>query len=242
MKSLILAAAATLSFWAFGPGPVEAGQVFAPPKGCTGILTVQMHGCLVSNHYTCKADPAGNKWRVDLDQDGPFFASRTNDETEWLETFDLSAGKHSVLVHPSKKAASFSTLLKTGYDSYDFETKADDGSVEHVTGFDKLTGTTRKVSGIELEQTEFETSAKDADGKLLWKSTGHEYISRRFRIFLAGSGIWQDKNGQTPYDNSPAALILPGQPGFLNAEPEYDCNTVMSDLTMPPAASKVALE
>ena len=76
----------------------------------------------------------------------------------------------------------------------------------------------------------------------MWKSTGHEYISRRFRIFLAGSGVWQDKNGQTCYDNSPAALILPGQPGSLNAEPEYDCNTVLSDLTMPPAAAKVALE
>lgn len=225
---------AGLAFIACGPAlPALAAGAFTPPKGCTGFLTVQMHGCIVSNHYKCDADPKGDQWRVDFNQDGPFFVSRVDYETEWVETFDLAAGTHEKLTKPAPAPASFSDLLATGKDTYDFSTVTDDGKVEHVTGTDTLTGVTRVVSGVTLEQTAFDTTAKDADGKLIWQSKGHEWINRNWRLFLAGAGSWDDGSGPAPFDNTPVALIQPGAKGFMSSEPEFDCNSVESQLVLP---------
>lgn len=217
----------------------DAAASFHAPKGCTGFLTVQMHGCLVSNHYHCKGDPKGVQWRVDFDGQGPYFVTRTNSEAEWLETFDLISGKHEVLRPGGKRPASFSKLLATGIDRYDFVTVADDGAIEHVTGYDKLTGVTRAVSGIKLEQTQYLTKSVDAKGKLIWKSQGHEWLSRKMRLFFAGTGLWQDAQGKTNFDNTPALMLQPGQKGFMSTTPEYDCNTVMSQLALPTPKDEV---
>ncbi|OIQ77225.1 hypothetical protein GALL_410840 [mine drainage metagenome] len=237
MKLRILACLLTMT--AGLPVVAIAGPKFQPPKGCTGFLTVQMHGCIVSNHYTCPGDAQGVKWRVDLNQDGPFFVSKIDDETQWLETYDIGAKTHEVLVQPSVKPASFSQLIKTGRNDYDFITVTDDGKREHVTGYDKLTGVSKVVDGVKLEESEFVSQAVGDDGTLLWRSSGNEMISREMRIFLAGKGIWQDPNGKTPFDNMPVVMRTPGQTGFFAAQPEFDCNTVMSQLTLPPALEGV---
>lgn len=220
--------------WAGLGGPAAASN-FTPPKGCTGFLTVQMHGCIVSNHYRCDQDPKGDQWRVDFNQDGPFFVSRIDYETQWIETYDLSAGTHEKLETPSRDPASFSDLLSKGTDSYDFTTVTDEGKVQHVTGYDKLTGVSKTITGVKLEQTEFDTTAKDADGQMVWHSKGHEWISPTWRLFMAGAGIWEDEQGKTPYDNSPVLLLQPGQKGFMSTAPEFDCNTVLSSLPVTPA-------
>ena len=225
---------AGLALWlsAFGLPAFAAGN-FTPPKGCTGFLTVQMHGCMVSNHYRCEGDPKGNQWRIDFNADGPVFVSRIDYETQWLESFDLGAGTHDVLKQPSKDPASFSDLLKTGKDTYDFETVTDGGKIQHITGYDKLTGKTKVLGGETLEQTQFDTKETGADGKMIWHSTGHEWISRKWRLFLAGAGIWQDDKGKLPYDNTPMLLLQKGQKGFMSTTPEFDCNSVMSSLVRP---------
>lgn len=231
---------AGLALAALIPGRVAmAAGAFHAPKGCTGFLTVQMRGCLVSNHYHCKGDAKGDQLRVDFDDQGPFFATRTNAETEWLETYDLSSGTYEVLEPHGKAPASFSRLLKTGADRYDFVMKADDGGIEHVTGYDKLTGVKRSVSGVTLEQTDYVTQSVDAKGKLLWKSQGHEWISREFGLFFAGTGLWQDDQGKTKFDNTPALLLKPGQQGFMSTTPEFDCNTVLSQLSLPTPKDEV---
>lgn len=231
---------AGLALAALIPGRAAmAAGAFHAPKSCTGFLTVQMHGCLVSNHYRCKGDAKGEQWRVDFDDQGPFFATRTNAETEWLETYDLSAATHEVLQPHGKAPASFSDLLKTGTDRYDFVMQADNGRIEHVTGYDTLTGIKRSVSGVTLEQTDYLTKSVDAKGKLIWKSKGHEWISRELRLFFAGTGLWQDDQGTTTFDNTPALFLKPGQTGFMSTTPEFDCNTVMSQLSLPTPKNEV---
>lgn len=231
---------AGLAFVACGPAlPALAGSAFTPPKGCTGYLTVQMHGCIVSNHYKCDTDPKGDQWRVDFNQNGPFFVSRIDAETQWVETLDLAAGTHETLKQPSAAPASFSDLLAKGKNAYDFTTVTDDGKVEHVTGTDTLTGVTRVVSGVTLEQTDFDTTAKRDDGTLIWHSKGHEWIDRAWRLFLAGAGTWDDGSGPTVFDNTPVALIQPGSKGFMSSSPEFDCNSVESELVLPGQAGPV---
>lgn len=235
--------ATLLASLALGAGlqalPAHAAGNFTPPQGCTGFLTVQMHGCMVSNHYTCSSDPKGDKWRIDFNADGPVFVSHTNYESEWVESYDLGEGTHEVLQRPSKRPASFSDLLKTGTDTYDFTVVTDDGVRKHVTGTDKLTGKTRVLNGVTLEQTEFQTTETDATGKPLWSSKGHEWINRDWRLFIAGTGVWQDEKGKVPFDNSPALLLQKGQKGFMSTTPEFDCNSVMSELVLPPKPQQV---
>ena len=48
----------------------HAQNVFTPPEGCTGFLTVQARNCSVSNYYKCAADPAGHQWRADFEVEG----------------------------------------------------------------------------------------------------------------------------------------------------------------------------
>ncbi len=233
MRLMLLAAGVALGA-ALPLRPALAGETFTPPKGCSLFLTVQMHGCLVSNHYTCSADPKGDKWRVDFNQNGPFFVSKIDTETQWIETYDLAAGTHETLRPHAPNPASFSELLAKGIDSYDFSTATDQGKVTHVTGYDKLTGVKRVVNGVTLEQSEFDTTAKDDKGNQVWHSKGHEWISRNWRLFLAGAGTWEDETGKTPFDNSPVVMSQPGQKGFGSMTPEFDCNSVESQLVLPP--------
>lgn len=67
--------------------PALAGS-FTPPEGCTTFLTVQSRGCYVANYYRCEADTPGDQWRADFDQQGPFYLSRINSETQWVESYD----------------------------------------------------------------------------------------------------------------------------------------------------------
>ena len=63
---------------------------FTPPESCTATLTVQGRGCFVSNYYTCTKDAPGDQWRADFDQEGMFYLSRIDSETQWVESYDLN--------------------------------------------------------------------------------------------------------------------------------------------------------
>ena len=70
------------------PLPAFAGT-FTPPEGCTMTMTVQSRSCRVSNHYTCVGDQPGDKWRSDFDQEGIFFSSKIDNESQWIESYDI---------------------------------------------------------------------------------------------------------------------------------------------------------
>ncbi|MDA3887715.1 MAG: hypothetical protein PF443_02695 [Allgaiera sp.] len=210
-----------------------AAKIFTPPKGCNVYLTVQEHGCIVSNLYRCTQDKPGDQWRADFGVNGAYFVSKTDDQTQWIESLDLDSGNREHLQPGAPAPASFSKLLATGRDDFDFSTVNQQGVVHRFTGYDKLTGESVTIDGVPLQRTEYAMTASGPDGAVLWKATGHEYISKSWRTFFAGTGIWDDKSGKTPYDNSPARMIQPGQPGFAATVPEYDCHDVMSELLLP---------
>ena len=49
---------------------------------------MQSKACRVSHYYRCEADNPGDQWRVDMDQEGPFFYSKIDAEGQWLESYD----------------------------------------------------------------------------------------------------------------------------------------------------------
>lgn len=214
------------------PLPAVAGS-FSPPKGCTTFLTVQAKQCRVSNHYTCSSDAAGDQWRADFDQEGPFFLSRINREAEWVESFDLSQPIVRQTLKPgSEDRASMSELLSAGTDSFDFGLSRDPGDPSQVTGFDTMTGQSVTIDGVTLRQTQFEFTERDEAGQILRQSRGFEYVHPEWRLFFAGPSEFRTVEGDfLPSDGSPVAFIFPGEAGFASTEPVFECDPLMMRFT-----------
>jgi hypothetical protein len=207
--------------------PALAGT-WTVPQGCEAFMTVQSKACRVSHYYRCEGDNPGDQWRVDMDQEGPFFYSRINSEAEWVESIDSS---RQVLDPSPVDRASFSELLASGIDTWDFTLSKDDGTGSRATGYDRLTGKTVEIDGIGLRQTEVEFAEYDRDGTLLRQSRGNEYMHPEWRLFFAGPGETDLGDGQwRPIDGSPVEFIFPGEEGFLDGQPKYDCDALTASL------------
>jgi hypothetical protein len=215
----------------------EAAGKFAAPKGCTVYQTVQMHSCQVSNHYRCDGDAAGDQWSVYLDGDGPFYMSRIDSETRWIDSYDLTSGERDQILEESDPA-SFTQLLETGRDAYDFTTKGSSGEVRRYKGFDELTGEKVVIDGVTLERTRFDLTATDVAGKMIWHRAGEQLIQRDWRLFFADHESFENGAGdKTEVRDTPVTFASPGQPGFLASTPEFDCDAVMTQAETPPGGA-----
>lgn len=234
MKRLTLAIAALMA----PITPAQAGS-FKAPEGCEAFLTVQARGCRVSNHYRCSADQPGDQWRADFDQEGIFFLSRINRETEWVESFSFDPKVRQVLEASPADPARFSGLLSTGRDDFDFWLSRDDGTRSHVTGHDALTGRSITIDGVQLQQTEYSYTEVDPEGKILGQAKGNEYIHPDWRMFFAGPSQHWDGLDWVPMDGSPVQFIQPGEPGFAATQPIFECGAVMSQAPLNPLLQQV---
>ncbi|MGR3493456.1 MAG: hypothetical protein ACU0DW_15495 [Shimia sp.] len=215
--------AGLLTFLSLHP-TLTFAQTLPLPESCTPYVTIQLANCTVVHHYRCGAE-ADERWRVDMDQDGPFFANHTDAEGQWIESFDLYAGIVDRLDEGSADPLSFTELTRTDRDDFDFTTTSDTGETIRYRGRDRLTGRTVVIDDIPLLETETFARSTGADGKLLWESTGNEYIHLDWRIFISGQYLTRTPNETVPEDNRPIAFALPGEAGFLSDTPEYNCNT-----------------
>ena len=220
--------------------PAGAGT-FTPPEGCTAFLTVQSRQCRVSNYYKCSGDAPGDQWRQDFDQEGVFFKSRIDAETQWIESYDLNPTVKQTLDPGAADPASFSDLLASGLDSFAFGLTKETGEKTKVSGFDKLTGKSFVIDGMTLKQTEFEFTETDLSGNVLRQSRGNEFVSPELRTFFSGPSEWDDGTGYVPIDGSPVQFISPGEPKFGTTQPIFDCDTVVSQgVAAAPAIVPVA--
>jgi hypothetical protein len=225
LKLHILAAAATLSAM---PVTANAGT-FTAPEGCTLYMTVQSRACRVSNHYTCAADNPGDKWRVDFDQEGLFFRSKIDAETQWIESYDFDPPDVQTLDPAPADPASFSELLGDGRDDFAFNLSRTSGNNTSVSGYDSLTGKTFVIDGIALQETEFDFTETDPAGNITRKANGNEYVHPEWRLFFAGPGQTQFDGQMVPIDGSPLQFIFPGEPGFAATQPLFECDDVLSE-------------
>ncbi len=205
-----------------------AAQEFGLPAGCTAFVTVQDSSCGVEHHFTCAGDAAGTQRRVSLSEDAMTYMGQIDAETQWLESYHALSGHTERLESNPQERASFSALTSTGADDYDFKTlSAEIGETRYV-GRDTLTGKTVEIDGITLEETTYDLTAYAADGSVMWRSKGREYITREWRMFLSGVGKITTPTDQFERDDTPMEFIFPGEAGFLSTKPKYGCGVMMS--------------
>ena len=212
------------------PAPALAGT-FTPPESCDVFMTVQSRGCRVSNHFKCSADAPGDQWRADFDQEGIFFQSRINSEAEWVESLEFFPDVRQTLDGNAPDAASFSNLMTSGMDTFEFGLTKDNGERTRVNGYDRLTGRNFTIDGITLQETEFDFTETDLDGNVMRQSNGSEYVHPDWRMFFSGPSKWNGGDGEfLPIDGSPVQFIFPGEKGFSVTQPIFECDEVVADL------------
>jgi len=203
-------------------------RLFSLPAGCTAYVTIQSAACGVSHHFTCEGDPEGLQRRVDLDEGGVSYFGAIDAETQWIESTHVLAGHSERLEAEPADRASFTALLETGVDTYDFKTLSDEVGVTRFVGQDRLTGNTVTIDGVVLDETEYAIRALDARGQEMWAASGFEYISRDFRMFLSGVSTITTPEESWENDDRPMEFVFPGEPGFLTGSPKFGCGVVMS--------------
>jgi hypothetical protein len=208
----------------------QSAPTFALPTGCTAYVTVQMKSCSVSHHFTCEGDPEGLQRRVDLGEEGVSYFGAIDAETQWIESFHMFTGHSERLEDDPVDRASFTELTTNGADSYDFQTLSDEIGTTRYVGQDTLTGQTVTIDGVTLDETEYNITAYDSGGGMIWQSRGREYISREWRMFLSGQSTITTPDDEFDTDDSPMEFVFPDEPGFLAARPKFGCGSVMSDL------------
>lgn len=203
------------------------GQTFAVPAGCEAYLTIQSTSCTVSHYFKCEDDPVGHQRRADLDEDGLAYVGRIDSEAQWIESFQLRGG-FTERLRGSVDEMSLSELIANGEDSFDFETESREIGVTRYVGQDRLTGVTVEIDGIVLQQTEYSIRSLAEDGTEIWRSSGNEFISTDWRMFLSGVSSYETSSDSFESDDTPVEFIFPGEAGFLSVNPKHGCGAMMS--------------
>ena len=220
--ALSIALSAPQAFAQDGPA------TFSLPVGCTAYLTVQNKNCTVNHHFTCEGDPSGHQQRASLDEQGMTYLGTIDAETQWINSFRPVSGYSERLAQFPTDPASFSELVETGRDTFDFITLSNEIGDTRYVGSDELTGRKVTIDEVTLDETKFSITAFAEDGTFLWSSTGNEYISRDWRRFFGGTAVTTTPTDEYERDGSPVEFIYPGEPGFLSTKPKFGCGVIMS--------------
>ena len=211
------------------PAPAQGSEPsggFEPPPGCEGTLTVQMRGCMVTNHFVCEGDPEGVRRHITFREEGASGASVIDDEYQWLETYGTE--RRETLGEDVPDPASLTELFETGTDTFDFpvvESFGDEEVTFRIIGVDELQGEEVEIDGEPLERTRFVMKRLGPEGEEIYSVAGEQYVSRDRRLFFAGTETLEIDGRTVEGDNTPVRFIEPGEPGFMADEPLYECDT-----------------
>ena len=222
-------------------GPSVAGG-FAPPAGCESFATVQSRGCSVSLLWRCDVAPGGDFWEASFSDEGLESVVGYDRDYQWLDAAYFWDSSREEFTPPASDRISLNDLLTTGIDTFDFTMRRvtpDRNYNIHVVGADMLTGATATIDGYELDEVKTRLEIIDDEGVTEYASQGTQYFSRDLGLFLFGTEQMVGPDGETStWDDSPADIILPGEPGFGATKPIYGCN--LQDASFTPAAPSPA--
>jgi hypothetical protein len=211
-------------------GPALAADTFAFPQGCDAFVTIQSHSCLVEHYFTCEGDPEGVTRRVSLGENGLNFVGSTDRDAQWLSSFYPYTDHREQLEASPADPASLTELLAKGVDTYNFQTLSDEIGTTRYEGEDRLTGRIITIDDVALQQTAYQLTAYGPDGTELWSAAGNEFVNADWRSFIGGTSTVTAPDDSFDKDDRPVQFIFPGEPGFLSANPKFDCGAVLSSV------------
>jgi hypothetical protein len=87
------------------------------------------------------------------------------------------------------------------------------------------------IDGVTLERTRYESTTYAADGSVIEKSTGGQFIHREWRRFFSDTENFENAFGdQSDVRDTPMEFAFPGEEGFLSQDPKYDCEVVTASI------------
>ncbi len=222
-------------------GPARAAG-FTPPAGCASFVTIQNRACSVSVLWRCDSAPEGAFWEASFSAEGLESVVSYDSEYQWLDAAYSWDSSREKFTPPAIDRISRDALLETGIDTFDFTMRRitpDRRYDIRVVGADMLTGATEIIDGYELDEVKTRLEIIDDEGVTEYASQGTQYYSRDLGLFFLGSELVFGPDGETSsYDDRPADIILPGEPGFGATAPLYGCN--LQDAAFTPAVPVLA--
>lgn len=210
---------------------------FALPAQCEAFLTVQSRECSVALFWRCKDTPKGEFTAATFGPNGMESAMRYSASYQWLDSIYTWDQSREVFTPPATDPIDSAELLNNGVDTYKFKmqrTAPGKSYVIRVSGADRLTGETTVIDGFTLDKLHTQLEIIAADGSVEYKSRGTQYYSRKLgQFFLGPETVFGADGEQTEYDGSPVDIILPGEPGFGNITPLFECDGQDAALTAP---------
>ncbi len=224
--------------------PAQA-RVFTPPEGCEVFLTVQSKQCSVSNLYRCDTDTGGFAEAM-FDGEGMSAVVTYRAGYQWQDSLYMWDNSRERLVEPAEDPIDLPTLTDEGIDTFRFtmhRTAPGEDREITIVGADMLSGETTVIDGMTLDIVQTQLQILTEDGTVEYQSRGVQYLNRELGLFFLGPEEVLDDTGEaTPYDNSPVDFIHPGEPGFAQTLPLYECDQQKAGFTPAPAAPTPGLE
>jgi hypothetical protein len=226
-------AATMLALCLSGAGSIAAQEaqsdIFVPPPGCVGFLTVQSRQCEMANYYRCNAINPDHRWRALFNAEGLIYIGRLASEGAWIELIDLVEDTKETITVDSPDIPSFTTLIEAGADQYVYYLVDNSGSKSRLVGTDRLTGKSIVIDGIRLDEVDFRFEEYTLDNDLIENGFGQQFIVPEWKMFFSGLEYWGEGADAEPVDNTPVQFIFPGEKGFFSTRPLFDCEMAISD-------------
>jgi len=199
------------------------------PEGCTPYLTIQTADCEVDVYMRC-VRTGGTYNRI---QNYARHGLDTIEEAtpDWSLLFSVDVERNTGLVVRDGPSTPISTaaLLANGVTAFEYPVdfyfdRPAPYSVQ-MTGEFRLTGQTAEIGGQELLVLEnrIRIAIPPPVGPLEMIQAG--YYSAALDAYMEGPGSLRLGDRVAPVDAGPVAFALPGEPGWLNLTPIYNCGT-----------------
>ena len=224
MRSTVLPMILTMGLAA--PAMGFADTIGSGPDGVHTMMTIQFHGCEVRN-LTRQSKAGDFEDRYDsFDPKGQTGVYHEDSNHDLLQ-FKAGSGDFSMQkIQGGAPGARLDMVVKTGKASYETSvsiTQSGQTVTVQQSGVISDTGQTTVLGGVKfmIFGIEIKSVYPDATGTVL--SSTRLYYNPEQNIAFEG-----EITGGTYYDpkampTAPAAIILPGQPGFNTKTPSYDC-------------------
>lgn len=211
------------------PGAAMAdGDLMTRPASCVPVMTIQKHGCEVETHMRCGSGETAF-WRLEnSDGDGFAFVSHADAHYSMTEFRDNEGLR--IIIDPAKSYADLpldviangkGRVVQIGTMSVWGLTKPISLIAELAAQPDPL-----ELDGRRLDRIRGTIAAQLPPPVPLLNGTSMIYFDQPTGVLFEGETKmdWPPSDGEIP--NAPAAIIMPGEPGFDEPHPTYDCGNL----------------